>query len=138
MLTMKTLLVPSFLRAIFSIFLVAVDMTQFASAESHSGKLTVGVVQRSIEMGMTSAAVVEVLGSPNIVSTDSERREVWVYDKVSRTSAVEVSKVGGSLILVKGSKSSRTTATSQKSLTIIVKFDDNNLVRDFSYRQSSF
>lgn len=142
MLTMKTLLLPSFLRSIFCIFLVAVGMTQFSSADSHSGKLTVGVVQRSIDIGMSSAAVVEVLGSPNIVSTDSERREVWVYDKVSRTSAAEVSKVGGSLILgmgvVGGSKSSRTTATSQKSLTIIIKFDDNDLVRDFSYRQSSF
>ena len=135
---MKIFLPPSLLRSIYCILLVTLGMTQFSSADTHSGKLTVGVVQRSIDIGMSSAAVVEVLGSPNIVSTDSERREVWVYDKVSRTSVAEVSKIGGSLIILGGSQSSRTTATSQKSLTIIIKFDDNDLVGDVSYRQSSF
>ena len=42
--------------------------------------LTVGKVQREIRVGMTNAEVAEVLGSPNIVSSDDQRREVWVYD----------------------------------------------------------
>ena len=46
-------------------------------------RITVGKVQREIKIGMSSAQVVEILGSPNIVSTDEERREVWVYDKVA-------------------------------------------------------
>ncbi len=34
---------------------------------------------------MSGAQVVTILGSPNIVSTDSERREVWMYDKIRAT-----------------------------------------------------
>lgn len=45
--------------------------------------LTVGTVQKEIRVGMTGAEVAEVLGSPNIVSTDENRNEVWIYDKIS-------------------------------------------------------
>jgi outer membrane protein assembly factor BamE (lipoprotein component of BamABCDE complex) len=46
-------------------------------------RLTVGKVQREIKVGMSSADVAEILGSPNVVTTDDQRREVWVYDKVA-------------------------------------------------------
>jgi outer membrane protein assembly factor BamE (lipoprotein component of BamABCDE complex) len=101
-------------------------------------KLTVGIVQREIKIGMSGSDVASVLGSPNIVSTDLERREVWIYDKVSRTSVSSSSKSGATLILIGGSTSASSASTSQKSLTIIIKFDKDGLVRDFSYRQSSF
>lgn len=110
-----------------------------ADVESDSvDKITVGVVQREIKVGMSGFAVVEALGSPNIVSTDSERREVWVYDKVSRTTVSADSRSGATLILVGGSSGASSTSSSQKSLTIIIKFDKEGMVRDFSYRQSSF
>ena len=38
--------------------------------------LTVGTVQREIRIGMSSAEVIEVMGSPNVVSTDADRNEV--------------------------------------------------------------
>jgi len=110
-----------------------------ADVESDSvDKVTVGVVQREIKVGMSGSAVVEALGSPNIVSTDSERREVWIYDKVSRTTVSAKSRSGATLILVGGSSGASYTSSSQKSLTVIVKFDKEGMVRDFSYRQSSF
>ncbi len=110
-----------------------------ADVESDSvDKVTVGVVQREIKVGMSGSAVVEALGSPNIVSTDSERREVWIYDRVSRTTVSAKSRSGATLILVGGSSGASYTSTSQKSLTVIVKFDKEGMVRDFSYRQSSF
>ena len=105
---------------------------------SSNDKLTVGIVQKEIRVGMSGADVATALGSPNIVSTDSERREVWIYDKVSRVSASSSSKSGATLILIGGSTSASSTSTSQWSLTIIIKFDNNGRVRDFSYRQSSF
>ena len=46
-------------------------------------RMTVGKVQREIRVGMSSADVAQILGSPNIVSTDEERREVWIYDKIA-------------------------------------------------------
>lgn len=64
-------------------------------------KLTLGKVQSKIKVGMSSAEVVEVLGPPNIVTTDSERREVWIYDKVS-TETVYSSSSGGVSTLILG------------------------------------
>ncbi len=43
------------------------------------GRLSAGQVQREIRLGMTNAEVVQALGSPNMVATDEQRREVWVY-----------------------------------------------------------
>lgn len=64
-------------------------------------RLTVGKVQREIRVGMTNADVVSVLGSPNMVSTDEERREVWVYDKIA-TDRVYSASSGGVNALILG------------------------------------
>tara|TARA_Y100001972_G_scaffold125715_1_gene177571 strand:+ start:33901 stop:34242 length:342 start_codon:yes stop_codon:yes gene_type:complete len=100
--------------------------------------LTVGTVQKEIRLGMTGADVASVLGSPNIVSTDAERREVWIYDKVA-TDYVSTSANGWVFALVAGgSKSSRSASRTQRTLTIVIKFDDDKLVRDFAYHTSKF
>ena len=65
-------------------------------------KVTVGTVQREIKVGMSSAEVIEVLGSPNMVSTDSERREVWVWDKISTTNVYSTSSGGVSALILGG------------------------------------
>ena len=83
---------------------------------------------------MTSSEVIEVLGSPNMVTTDDKRRETWVYDRVS--SNVSQSSAGVWLLIAGASSAQRTQ--NQRTLTIIVKFDENNRVRDFAYRTSTF
>lgn len=113
-------------------------------------KLTVGKVQRQISVGMPGSSVVQVLGSPNIVTTDEQRREVWVYDKISTDTAYSTSS-GGVMSLILGGGSDAgglvggsynanagARSQSQKTLTIIIRFDNKGLVRDFSYNSSSF
>jgi outer membrane protein assembly factor BamE (lipoprotein component of BamABCDE complex) len=109
-------------------------------------RVTVGTVQREIRVGMPSAEVAAILGAPNIVSTDGDRREVWVWDKISSeisyshssgvVAGLVVGSSGGGAGI--GSKSAGASRASQRTLTVIVKFDDAGLVRDFSYRTSSF
>jgi outer membrane protein assembly factor BamE (lipoprotein component of BamABCDE complex) len=109
-------------------------------------KLTVGTVQREIRVGMSGAQVAEVLGSPNIVTTDEKGREVWVYDRISTESVYSSSSALILGILTGGSggggglagQSAGASSTTQKSLTVIVKFDEQKKVRDFAYRSSSF
>lgn len=101
-------------------------------------KLTVGRVQGEIKVGMSAASVAEILGSPNIVTTDEERREVWIYDKVSSDSVDTSNSIGGSIIIFGGGSSQRERTRTQKTLTIIIKFDENKLVRDFAYNYSQF
>ena len=101
-------------------------------------RLTVGTVQREIEIGLDAASVVEILGSPNIVTTDDKRREVWVYDKVS-TDRVDTARSSyGTLIILGGRKSSGSSSQRQRTLTIIIKFDENKKVRDFAYNSTQF
>jgi len=47
-------------------------------AEIKEDRLTVGKVQGEIKVGMPASQVAELLGSPNIVTTDDQRREVWI------------------------------------------------------------
>ena len=97
-------------------------------------QMTVAKAQSEIKIGMSSSDVVEVLGSPNMVTTDDKRRETWVYDKISTNVS---SSSSGVWVLIAGAGSSSHTQN-QRTLTIIVKFDENSKVRDFAYRTSSF
>jgi outer membrane protein assembly factor BamE (lipoprotein component of BamABCDE complex) len=109
-----------------------------AVQDDSGSKLTVGTVQREIRVGMTSAEVIEVLGSPNVVTTDSERREVWAYDKISTEHVYSTSNGGVNILVLGAGGSTGASSTSQRTLTIIIKFDEQSRVRDFAYRQSSF
>ena len=125
-----------------------------AVRDDTADRISVGKVQREIREGMTSAEVVSILGSPNMVTTDAGRRETWVYDKVATERAYSGSQGGfGGLLggLVGGAagglfgggsgnveRGSGASATNQRTVTIIIKFDEEGRVRDYSYRQSSF
>lgn len=113
-------------------------------------QLTVAAVQRSIREGMSGAEVLASLGSPNIISTDKDRNEVWVYDRVgteyvhSESGVGLISLVGAASSSVAGgaiptyNQKSGASRRSQRTLTIIVRFDENKLVRDYSYHASRF
>lgn len=116
--------------------------------------LTVGQVQKEIRVGMAGADVAAALGAPNVVTTDEERRETWIYDKISTERAYS-NDSGGILTLIFGSgdangngggggilpgyvSGSGATSQTQKTLTVIIKFDERKKVRDFAYHGSTF
>ena len=115
-------------------------------------EMTVGIVQKDIHVGMSQADVAAALGSPNIVSKDSEGNQSWIYDKIatevsySRDSGGIAAGAGGligswNMVLGGGagySKSAGATAQTQKTLTIVIKFDENSLVKTLSYHSSKF
>ncbi len=126
-----------------------------AAVQSEQGdRLTVGTVQREIRVGMSGGDVAAALGSPNIVSTDGEGREVWIYDKISTDKVYSTSSGGVSTLILGGAlvgsglagggvgpsygSAAGATSTSQRTLTIIIKFDHDKLVRDFAYHSSTF
>jgi outer membrane protein assembly factor BamE (lipoprotein component of BamABCDE complex) len=111
------------------------DQVQGAQSEK---TLTVGRVQKEIRVGMTSAEVIEVLGSPNMVTTDEERREVWVYDKVATESAQSRSSGGINMLILGVGASSSAASTTQRTLTVVIKFDKASRVRDFAYQTARF
>ena len=135
------------MKKILAICLVAIFLSGCSSAYYHAkqvhkadtlDRVTVGKVQSQIRIGMASAQVVEVLGSPNIVTTDENRLENWVYDKIA-TDVVYSNESGGAWLII-GSvhPNSGASSTSQRTLTIVIKFDADKKVRDFAYHSSSF
>lgn len=123
------------ISVLFSIF---TGCSAVSNSPMNEEKITVAKAQKEIKIGMPSSDVAEILGAPNMVTTDAERREVWVYDKVSTQIQSSRSSAGVWLLVFGASSNSYNAASSQKTLTIIVKFDEKGLVRDFSYRTSSF
>jgi len=113
-----------------------------ASSSSDGGdspdRLTLGKVQGEIKVGMSSAEVVEILGSPNMVTTDDQRRENWVYDRVSTQKMNASSSSYGTLIIFGGRSDQSSSTTTQRTLTIIIKFDGEQKVRDFGYNYTQF
>ncbi len=107
-------------------------------AEIKEDRLTVGKVQGEIKVGMPASQVAELLGSPNIVTTDEKRREVWIYDKVS-TDRVDSSRSSFAGIIILGAAARDSSSSQrQRTLTIIIKYDEEKKVRDFAYNYTQF
>jgi hypothetical protein len=141
----------------FLVFLCACVSAQehrAAVGNMDNDRVTVGTVQREIRAGMSGAEVIAVLGSPNVVTTDENQRENWVYDKISTESVYSTSAGGvNALFLIGGvagnvllgsapgaqfGQAAGARTTIQRTLTIVIKFDDNKRVSDFAYRATSF
>jgi outer membrane protein assembly factor BamE (lipoprotein component of BamABCDE complex) len=106
------------------------------AAKGEGDNLSIGKVQKEIRVGMSSSDVVSVLGSPNMVTTDDKRRESWVYDKVSTEAMASTSK-GTGFLWFPADRNAAVSRT-QKTLTIVIKFDEKGMVRDFAYNTSKF
>ena len=112
--------------------------------------MTLGVAQKEIRVGMSQGDVAAALGSPNIVSKDSQGKESWIYDKIASEASYSKSSVGGAagagggtgntliLGILTGGYESGAASTTQKTLTVVIKFNDEKLVESFSYHSSKF
>jgi outer membrane protein assembly factor BamE (lipoprotein component of BamABCDE complex) len=119
-------------------------------ASTKEREMTVGIVQKEIRVGMSQTEVAEALGSPNIVTMDKNGKESWVYDKIASEASYSKGKLtgatggggttGNSLLLglIIGGYESGATSTTQKTLTVVIKFDQDHLVESFSYHSSKF
>jgi hypothetical protein len=87
-----------------------------------------------IKGATTQNEILTVFGAPNIVTKNKSGNEVWTYDRMSVESGS--SDVYGTAILVGGV--GNRTSTSTRSFTLMIEFDENNVVKDFSYRSSTF
>jgi len=111
---------------------------------------TLGVVQKELRPGLSQADVAERLGAPNILTRDADGREAWVYDKVS----TELEASGGSLgvgglgsgagstfwglLGVGAGKRSEKAKSSQKTLTVVIRFSAAGAVESFTWHDSRF
>lgn len=94
--------------------------------------LTVGFVKTKIIKETTNQAeIIELFGAPNLVTKNRNNDEVWNYNKMSFEAGT-----GKSSDVWMGSRALSTTTTS--SFDLIIIFNENNIVKDYSIISSSY
>jgi len=135
-----------------------VDNPSAGTAERPSA-LSYGSVTSTVKKGMTTQSdLINMFGGPNISTTDSDGVETWVYERTSSMTDsagtadqhhleaffggganVGSGAIGGG---VSGGASKnndqRRTVNSVRTLTVVVKFNPDKTVKDYSARASYF
>ena len=123
---------------IFSILLIGC-VTAPEPLTKKNSELTQGMVQMNLEVGETTKSdVIETFGAPNITTRDSSGNEVWTYQRQAQVS--QSSSSSGFIFVIIAGKSAEASGfeTSSKMMTLIIKFDGNDIVTDFKSRESNF
>lgn len=98
---------------------------------TQSSNLTHGVVKSKIIKGETNQdEILKIFGSPNIITKNKENKEVWSYSKMS------VVKKAGQTSFLAGERASASSST--QSFDLIITFDENDTVNDYSVVSTKF
>lgn len=134
--------------------------TAAASAPvTHGSALSYGTVTSRVEKNKTTQTdLIEQFGGPNISSLDADGSEVWIYERsVTQTDVATQSKdyrgavnmgvsfgyphfgaTAGASGSAERSSGQSSSTTSTRTLTVIVKFNANKTVKDYSARATTF
>lgn len=124
------------LLVFFTVCVVGGVMASCSSSQPvQKSNLTYGTVKQKIMKGQTSQAeVLQLLGSPNIVTKNAKGNEVWTYNRQSFDA--ESGAWGGGIILFGGHKAF--SSASSASFDLILTFDKQDVVQDYSVVSSQF
>ena len=104
-----------------------------------NSQLTQGNVQMNLIIGLTTKAqVIESFGSPNITTRDGAGREVWTYQRAAQVSQSSSQSGAWSVILAGKSTEAAGFESTSRMITLIIKFDNHDVVADFKSRTSTF
>ena len=96
---------------------------------------TPGTVKSKIIKGVTTQTeLVKLFGSPNIVSKNRSGEEVWTYSKQSASTKAKSSLWS----VIFAGQSGAYSDTSSANFSLVVTFDGNDLVKDYSMVSSEF
>ena len=121
-------------------------MVLIGCSQSRPSALTPGAAKKHIKPGVTTQAeVIEVFGTPNII-TKKHGHEMWVYDKVSsrQTNAAFGLFGGGGGVGSGGAgggggfAGASSTERSETTVMLIIYFDENDVVYDYKITQTKF
>ena len=102
-----------------------------SQASTQDSNLTFGVVKSQIVKGATTQEeILKIFGAPNITTKNKANDEVWSYNKMN------VESRGGQTSYFFQEKASSSSAS--KSFDLIITFDNNDIVKDYSVVSTSF
>ena len=117
--------------------------------------LSYGAIKKYLKIGVTTQAdILKLFGSPNNMTTSSSGNEIWVYDKVRTELSTTAEKgtaggiIGGGIGIGSGgvgaavggseSKSKTNVISTTNTLTVIMEFNEKNILIDYSARQGRY
>jgi hypothetical protein len=135
-----------------------VDNPAAGTAEKPSN-LSYGTVTATVKKNVTTQSdLIDMFGGPNISTTDKDGSEKWVYERTSSMNDTAGSaqdknfnaffggggNIGGATVgggVSGGSRSAadkRTSVNSVRTLTVVVTFNPDKTVKDYTVRASYF
>ena len=104
-----------------------------------NSNLTHGNIQLNILTGETNKSqILEVFGAPNVTTRDGDGNEVWTYQRQAQVNQSYGLVGGWSVLLIGESTAVSGFEKSSRMVTLILKFDANDIVIDFNSRSSIF
>lgn len=101
--------------------------------------LTTGNVELHIKTGVTTKSqVLDAFGAPNITTTDGSGHEVWTYQRAATVAHATSGRSYWTVILGGGSSDASGFEQSQRTMTLIIKFNKHDVVSSFRSRYSEF
>jgi outer membrane protein assembly factor BamE (lipoprotein component of BamABCDE complex) len=107
--------------------------------DNRNSSLTQGNVQMSVAVGQTTKAeILETFGAPNVTTRDGSGKETWSYQRAATASQSASSESAWSVIFYGESREASGFSQTSRMMTLIIKFDESDVVSDFKSRESNF
>jgi len=104
-----------------------------------NSELTQGNVQMNLSVGQTTKAdVLETFGAPNVTTRDGSGVEVWSYQRQAQVNQSSQRSGYWTIYFLGSTSQSSGFESTSRMMTLIVKFDGDDVVTDFSSRSSNF
>lgn len=130
------------------LFLIILSVASCASnkTKSDSNLTKTKVEERLVKGRTTKASVVELLGSPEMINSDSEGAEQWVYSKHSWNTDSNGGNVGvgmakwfsNSMVGLDLGLNSDSTEQSSRTTTLTVYFNKKGVVQKYNFSRTKF
>ena len=93
----------------------------------------------TLKVGVTTKAeVIATFGSPNVTTRDGNGNEVWSYQRSAQVSQ-SATESGYFTVLLGGfNRGTSGMESTSRMITLIIKFNKEDIVVDFSSRTSNF
>jgi outer membrane protein assembly factor BamE (lipoprotein component of BamABCDE complex) len=107
--------------------------------DEKNSPFTTGNVQLSLKQGVsTQAEVLEKFGPPNIAAVDSTGNDLWTYQKFATVTQSSGQCGYFWLVVVGGNTGTSGLEQTQKTMTLIIKFDQDKKIKEFKSMSTNF
>ena len=138
-------------KLLFIFILVLLPINHIFAEEIEKAQLTYGAMKKHLVKNETNQTeIIKLFGSPNNMTMTSDGEEVWIYDSISTETSVDTESgskgiglglggggggfLGGIFAGGRKDTSGLDSTSSTKSLTIILEFNKDGVLKDYTAR----